>query len=274
MKIEIREYAGISEMAAPEGYYLTQAALEPDTGRIFCTRRILLPGEQVNCWRLATAEEKERYEAEIQEEGQISPPHKIAREMTVNVQITADGTPVVATPLPALSELCALFLTDPASGGWSIVLLDAAGAFAAQTQAEAAARPDGLELRFDSPSNNERLALVLTVADSTVIETAIEYRGNAGGQIVDEVMAHSDCALAARVEVLETLLDALLSGREEIPELQIGKLNLLYDTSLVLTGEGAPKRTPGRAGLFYIDTSTRTLYFSTGNLSVADWKPA
>lgn len=48
-------------MAAPEGYYLTQAALEPDTGRVFCTRRILLPGEQVARWRLATAEEKDRY---------------------------------------------------------------------------------------------------------------------------------------------------------------------------------------------------------------------
>lgn len=80
MNIEIREYAGLSEMAAPEGYYLTQAALEPDTGRIFCTRRILLPGEQVARWRLATAEEKDRYEAAVEEEAQNPPPHGKLRE--------------------------------------------------------------------------------------------------------------------------------------------------------------------------------------------------
>lgn len=61
MKIEIREYAGLSEMAAPEGYYLTQANDDPNLARICCTRRILLPGEQVARWRLATAEEKDRY---------------------------------------------------------------------------------------------------------------------------------------------------------------------------------------------------------------------
>lgn len=60
MEIEIREYAGISDMVAPEGYYLTQAA-EAVENRIYCTRRMLLPGEQVACWRLATAEEKDRY---------------------------------------------------------------------------------------------------------------------------------------------------------------------------------------------------------------------
>ncbi|WP_418991852.1 hypothetical protein [Alistipes sp.] len=91
---------------------------------------------------------------------------------------------------------------------------------------------------------------------------------------LDEVSAHSDCTLAARVEALENRLDALLAGREAIPELQVDKLTVLYQTSLVLTGEGAPKRAPGRAGLFYIDMSARTLYFSTGNEGVVQWKLA
>lgn len=63
MEIEVREYAGIGEMASPEGYYLTPAA-EAVGNRIYCTRRVLLPGEQVGEWRVATAQEKAQHEAE------------------------------------------------------------------------------------------------------------------------------------------------------------------------------------------------------------------
>lgn len=140
--------------------------------------------------------------------------------MTVNVQITLDGILRVATPLPALSELCARFLADPASGGWSIVLVDAAGAFAAQTSAEAAARPDGLELRFDSPLNNERLVMVLTVADSVVTATAIEYHGNAGGMVV------------VRIEGPEAVLDTVGGCIYECGELASLTLRTVEDSPL------------------------------------------
>ncbi len=65
-------------MAAPAGCYLTQAGAEPDLDRIFCSRRVLLPGEQLTQWRIATAEEKARYEAAIEAEGQNPPPTKTA----------------------------------------------------------------------------------------------------------------------------------------------------------------------------------------------------
>lgn len=67
MEIEVREYAGISEMAAPEGYYLTQAT-EAAGNRIYCTRRVLLPGEQVGAWRVATAQEKTKHEEQAEAE--------------------------------------------------------------------------------------------------------------------------------------------------------------------------------------------------------------
>ena len=50
------------ELVADEGMYITQAA-EVWDARVFCTRRVLLPGETAADWRDATAQEKNEYEA-------------------------------------------------------------------------------------------------------------------------------------------------------------------------------------------------------------------
>ena len=50
------------ELVAEPGQYITQAA-EVWDGRVFCTRRVLLPGETAADWRDATAQEKSEYEA-------------------------------------------------------------------------------------------------------------------------------------------------------------------------------------------------------------------
>lgn len=67
MEIEVRVCAGIREMVAPKGFYLTQAE-EAVENRIFCSRRVLLPGEQVGAWRVATAQEKAEDEAKGENE--------------------------------------------------------------------------------------------------------------------------------------------------------------------------------------------------------------
>lgn len=89
-----------------------------------------------------------------------------------------------------------------------------------------------------------------------------------------DVSAHSGCTLGERIAAVERLLLDLLSGKVLIPELQVGKLGVWGDNNLVLTGAGAPTKAPDRAGQFYIDTTTRVLYYSTGNASVGDWKNA
>ena len=50
------------ELVAEPGQYITQAA-EVWDARVFCTRRVLLPGEVAAGWRDATAQEKSEYEA-------------------------------------------------------------------------------------------------------------------------------------------------------------------------------------------------------------------
>ena len=57
-----------TEVVADEGMYTTQAA-EVCDARVFCTRRVLLPGEVAAGWRDATAQEKSEYEA-------FTPPRK------------------------------------------------------------------------------------------------------------------------------------------------------------------------------------------------------
>ena len=58
----------MTELVADEGKYITQAA-EVWDARVFCTRRVLLPGETAAGWRDATAQEKDDYEA-------FTPPRK------------------------------------------------------------------------------------------------------------------------------------------------------------------------------------------------------
>lgn len=89
-----------------------------------------------------------------------------------------------------------------------------------------------------------------------------------------EVLAHSDCTLDERLGAVERLLLDVLSGKVEVPELQVKKLGVWDDNNLVLTGACAPTKAPDRAGQFYIDTTARAFYFSTGNTTVADWKIA
>ena len=46
------------ELLAPAGCYLTQAEETPIENRLFLTRKVILPGEDVSKWRVATTEEK------------------------------------------------------------------------------------------------------------------------------------------------------------------------------------------------------------------------
>lgn len=91
---------------------------------------------------------------------------------------------------------------------------------------------------------------------------------------ITEVLAHSDCTLEERVTHLERLLMEMLSGKVLIPELQVKKLGVWGDNNLVVTGEGAPSKAPGRAGQFYVDTKNNAVYHSVGNGAVSDWKNA
>ena len=47
------------ELLAPAGCYLTQAEETPIEERLFLTRKVILPGEDVTKWRVATTEEKQ-----------------------------------------------------------------------------------------------------------------------------------------------------------------------------------------------------------------------
>lgn len=109
--------------------------------------------------------------------------------------------------------------------------------------------------------------------------TTVANEGAAAAQGVVEsyddvinTLAHSDCTLDERVEALEKALIAVLSGAVVIPKLQVKELNVWGDNNLAPVGDGAPTKAPDRAGQFYIDKTARTLYFSTGNAAVSDWK--
>lgn len=54
-------------MVAPDGYYLTQAA-DDVTNRVYPHERMLLAGEQLADWRIATDEEKAAFEASQEEQ--------------------------------------------------------------------------------------------------------------------------------------------------------------------------------------------------------------
>lgn len=56
------QIGNITELVADEGKYITQAA-EVWDARVFCTRRVLTPGETSADWRDATQKEKDDYEA-------------------------------------------------------------------------------------------------------------------------------------------------------------------------------------------------------------------
>ena len=47
------------ELLAPAGCYLTQAEETPIENRLFLTRKVILPGEDVSAWRVATIAEKQ-----------------------------------------------------------------------------------------------------------------------------------------------------------------------------------------------------------------------
>ena len=47
------------ELLAPAGCYLTQAEETPIEERLFLTRKVILPDEDVTKWRVATTEEKQ-----------------------------------------------------------------------------------------------------------------------------------------------------------------------------------------------------------------------
>lgn len=51
-------------MVAPDGYYLTQAS-DDVTNRVYPHERMLLAGEQLADWRIATDEEKAAFEAQM-----------------------------------------------------------------------------------------------------------------------------------------------------------------------------------------------------------------
>lgn len=57
-------------MVALPDHYLTQATAEPELGRLFCTRRVLLPEETPDAWRIATAHEKAQFEAATRDQTQ------------------------------------------------------------------------------------------------------------------------------------------------------------------------------------------------------------
>lgn len=101
----------------------------------------------------------------------------------------------------------------------------------------------------------------------------IVYRGEPdNAEAVAEVLAQSECSLEARIGRLEQALVSLTSGRTYIPKLSVRELEVWGANNLILTGEGAPVKSPDRAGQIYIDTTNKTVYYSAGNAAVADWK--
>lgn len=91
--------------------------------------------------------------------------------------------------------------------------------------------------------------------------------------ILSEVAALSDCSLEQRITTLESLLAAVFSGGVVVPALKVTDL-LAQNTDIVRVGVGAPSIIPDRAGQFYINTTAKTLYYSTGNTAISDWNLA
>ncbi len=58
----------INEIIAPQSAYLTQKEENPAGGRVYITRRTLLPSESADDWRVATADEKAEYERMLEEQ--------------------------------------------------------------------------------------------------------------------------------------------------------------------------------------------------------------
>ena len=127
-------------------------------------------------------------------------------------------------------------------------------------------------------ANNAATAANTATGKANEAATAANNAAKSAQHVVDtyddviNTLAHSDCTLDERVEALEKALIAVLSGAVVIPKLQVKELNVWGDNNLAPVGDGAPTKAPDRAGQFYIDKTARTLYFSTGNAAVSDWK--
>lgn len=127
-------------------------------------------------------------------------------------------------------------------------------------------------------ANNAATAANTAAGKANEAATAANNAAESAQRVVDtyddviNTLAHSDCTLDERVEALERALISVLSGAVVIPKLQVKELNVWGDNNLAPVGNGAPTKAPDRAGQFYIDKTARTLYFSTGNAAVSDWK--
>lgn len=129
-------------------------------------------------------------------------------------------------------------------------------------------------------ANNAAAAANTATGKANAAATAANNGANAARGVVEtyddviNALAHSDCTLDQRIEALEKALIAVLSGKVQIPELQVKRLYVWGDNNIAPVGEGAPTKVPDKAGQFYIDKTTRTLYYSTGNATISNWKTA
>ena len=149
---------------------------------------------------------------------------------------------------------------------------------AANNAATAANTATGKANEATTAANNAATAANTATGKANEAATAANNAAKSAQHVVDtyddviNTLAHSDCTLDERVEALEKALIAVLSGAVVIPKLQVKELNVWGDNNLAPVGDGAPTKAPDRAGQFYIDKTARTLYFSTGNAAVSDWK--
>ena len=157
---------------------------------------------------------------------------------------------------------------------------EATNAAAAATVAanNAAAAANSAAGSASTAANNAATAANTAAGKANEAATAANNAAESAQRVVDtyddviNTLAHSDCTLDERVEALERALISVLSGAVVIPKLQVKELNVWGDNNLAPVGNGAPTKAPDRAGQFYIDKTARTLYFSTGNAAVSDWK--
>ena len=149
---------------------------------------------------------------------------------------------------------------------------------AANNAATAANTAAGKANTATTAANNAATAANTAAGKANEAATAANNAAESAQRVVDtyddviNTLAHSDCTLDERVEALERALISVLSGAVVIPKLQVKELNVWGDNNLAPVGNGAPTKAPDRAGQFYIDKTARTLYFSTGNAAVSDWK--
>lgn len=148
----------------------------------------------------------------------------------------------------------------------------------ASTATAAANTAAGKANTATTAANNAATAANTAAGKANEAATAANNAAESAQRVVDtyddviNTLAHSDCTLDERVEALERALISVLSGAVVIPKLQVKELNVWGDNNLAPVGNGAPTKAPDRAGQFYIDKTARTLYFSTGNAAVSDWK--